>query len=96
MQYTDLNEFYADDIGGIMIGYPISKITFSSVQHAEKDQVESRKVITLSMPTHALIKVCSAFIKSAEDNQDAIISAIKESELQILKTINKSDKSNEE
>ncbi|QTR55405.1 hypothetical protein [Thiothrix unzii] len=92
MQYTDLNELYADSVKGMMIGYPISKITFSSIQNTEDDQVESRKVVTLSMPTHALIKICATFIKSAEDNQGAILSAIKESEEKILEAINQSKK----
>ena len=76
-------EVYVDALGGIMLGYPVSKVTFvtilqngseqSETMASDKASVTQKDVVTISIPTAALINTCRTILNNLESNKDELI-----------------------
>jgi hypothetical protein len=77
-------EVYVDQLGGIMLGYPTSKLTFVSLrQNQSSDPTnaapDQRHAVTVTIPTQSLMNACNAISKSIRENQDALLENAQES-----------------
>lgn len=60
-------EIYADEIDGVLVGYPVSKVRFVSTNSINNEgQPVSETVLMLAIPTDALIAGCKTIINNAE------------------------------
>lgn len=73
-------EVYVDDLGGIMLGYPTSKLTFvtlrqdSSIDPANPTPGQA-PALTVTMSTQALINACNTILANVRSNQDVLVAA---------------------
>lgn len=78
-------EIFADELSGMMLGYPVSKLTFSAAKQSGNDgAVEKNNVLTLTLSTHNLLSACKLILNNASDNQDLILSGASTSEEKLL------------
>lgn len=78
-------EFFADELGGIMLGFPMSKLTFSAIKNVGTDgSIDRANVITLAIPTQALFNACKAVMDKARHNQEMILGGASASEANLL------------
>lgn len=78
-------ELYVDSLGGVMLGYPVSKLTFITVVqngHSESDSepndntsVVKKDVVTLTIPTAALIDACQKILDNLQENKETLVLA---------------------
>ncbi len=81
-------EIFADELSGMMLGYPVSKLFFSSAsQEGAAGEIAKSKVLTLSIPTQSLLSACKLILDHAIENQELIHSAASVSEESILKIL---------
>lgn len=67
-------EIFADELAGMMLGYPISKLTFAAArQGAPNGEIEKAQVLTLSIPTLSLLTSCKLILDNAAENQELIV-----------------------
>jgi len=85
----DMPEFFADGISHMLMGNPITKLTFHSVTNPARpnnDGVEHRKgVLLLTMPTAVLLEVCRNILSSAQSSIDNLSEGGKKIDARILK-----------
>jgi hypothetical protein len=78
-------EIFADELGGILLSYPISKLTFVTAQQiGSGGDVEKIKVLTLTLSTQNLINACKLVLANARENQELILSSASVSEKKLL------------
>ncbi|MEO6423619.1 MAG: hypothetical protein ABIR84_13355 [Candidatus Nitrotoga sp.] len=81
-------EIFADELAEIMLGYPISKLTFIAVKKFGTDGIiEKDQVLTLSIPTQSLLDACQMVLDNANRNQDFILNGASTSEGKLLKLL---------
>lgn len=80
-------ELYVDALGGVMLGYPICKLTFVTISHgnaqdsssvSESDNasnVAKNNAITITIPTAALIDACQKIIENLKENEQGLVAA---------------------
>lgn len=69
----NLNEIYADDIDGVLIGYPMAKIRFNSTRGiSENGEPIEETVLTVAIPLESLLKACRNIIDNAESDIDML------------------------
>lgn len=68
-------EIYVDDLGGIMLGQPISKLTFVTMQQNgnPNDAPVQMPRVVVTMTTQALINACKTILKNIEANREILI-----------------------
>lgn len=77
-------EVYVDQLGGIMLGYPTSKLTFVSLRQGQSSDPtnatpDQRHAVTVTMSTQSLINACNAISKNISENQEALLENAQES-----------------
>lgn len=78
-------EIFADELAGMMLGYPVSKLTFvTATQSGENGTIEKTKVLSLAIPTQSLLNSCKLILDNALENQELIISMASVSEEKVL------------
>lgn len=81
-------EIFADELDGVLVGYPISKIRFVSTMGIDDDGNQiTEKVLTIAMPTEALIKACMEISKNAENDMGMLLEMAEESATSLRKAI---------
>lgn len=76
-------EIYVDNLSGIMLGYPTSKLTFVTIRQDNPNNDPENlatgpgpvPVLTVTMSTQTLINVCNAVLGDIRVNQDALLIA---------------------
>lgn len=82
-------ELYVDALGGVMLGYPICKLTFVTISHGNGNAQDSSSVsesddtsnvaknnaITITIPTAALIDACQKIIENLKENEQGLVAA---------------------
>lgn len=73
----NLEEVFVDGMGYAMLGYPISKLTFHTVQPPKNgDEIEQRQaVLRLTMTTASLIEFCQNTLLTLETNKAQLLAA---------------------
>jgi hypothetical protein len=78
-------EIFVDELGGLMLGYPISKLTFVAARQVGADgAVVKNKVLTLSISTQSLLNTCKLVLNNARENQELILTGASTSEEKLL------------
>lgn len=81
-------EIFADELAGIMFGFPISKLTFVAVKQVGADgAAEKAKVLTLTISTQALLNACNLVLDNARENQELILGGASASEAKLLESL---------
>ncbi len=70
---NESKEIYADEVISAMIGFPISKIIFSSVKKVEDGKIEKVEAVTIAINTLSLLKGCNFILNSAKNASENII-----------------------
>lgn len=68
-------EIFVDDLGGIMLGQPISKLTFVSMQQngdPDSTPLQTPRVV-ITMTTQALINACNVILKNVHENKGGLV-----------------------
>jgi hypothetical protein len=79
MSEQQIPEFYVDELSNIMLGYPTSKLTFSSIREIIKTgEGEKLNVLTIAIPTIMLVNACNFALSQVQANQSALIIAASE------------------
>lgn len=71
----NMPEIFTDGISQLLMGFPISKVTFHSVVTApdSAEQVEQRKaVLSLAMSTPVLLELCRNVLFAAQSSLDEL------------------------
>lgn len=70
----DHQEFFADGVAGLAVGYPVSKITLTSKSpYQENEEKEHRKAVcTFALPTIALLEIAKLAYEAIKNNEDFI------------------------
>lgn len=76
----EIKEFFVDGVEKTFVGYPVSKVTFFSVNDVEKnesgDVVEKREgVIRIAISTNRLLEFCIKTIETFQKNKESIESS---------------------
>lgn len=68
-------EIFVDDLGAIMLGQPISKLTFVSMQQNGDPNDAPRQAarVVITMTTQALINACNVILKNVHENRDGLV-----------------------
>jgi len=81
-------EIFADELAGIMLGYPTSKLTFAAIrQGGTNGEVAKTNVLTLSISTQVLIDACNLVLNHAKTNQDLILNSASESAGKLISSL---------
>lgn len=65
-------ELYADALDGILLGYPVTKLTFVTTLKDESvntDTQINRNVVTLTVPTIAIVDACHKILDNIRENR---------------------------
>ena len=66
-------EIFVDELDGVLVGYPMSKLRFVSFRGSDDDgQPISEQVLMLTIPTNELISMANYIIKNAENDASAL------------------------
>lgn len=69
-------EIFVDELDSFMFGACVSKLSFSSFRQGLKPDNQSilkEPVVTIAIPTGALLEACKAIIQSSLENNEAIV-----------------------
>ena len=81
-------EIFTDELAGLMLGYPISKLTFATVKQGKTDSsAEKVQALTLTIPTQSLLNACNLILDSARKNQGMILDGASTSEAKLLESL---------
>lgn len=83
-------EIFVDELAGILLGYPTSKLTFVAArQVGTSGAIEKAKVLTLSISTQNLLNACNMVLDHAKENQALIINGASESTEKLLASLHR-------
>lgn len=87
LQINDgMPEIFVDGLSQMLLGYPISKLTFHSVVAPahEGNEIEQRLgVVRIAIPTPVLLEFCRNVLFNAQTSADALSDAGKQIEAQV-------------
>lgn len=84
----NMPEIFTDGLSQLLMGFPISKLTFHSVVTApdSTDQIEQRKaVLSLAMSTPVLLELCRNVLIAAQSSLDELTESGTKVDTQIRK-----------
>ncbi len=85
----DMPEMFVDGISSILMGNPISKLTFHSVRdpaNPENNEIEQRKgVFLLTISTPVLLEICRSILSAAQSSIDDLSDGGKKFDTQVRK-----------
>lgn len=79
MNEQKVPEFYVDELSNMLLGYPISKLTFSTIgQAGASEQPNKERVLTIAISTASLAQACNFALTQIKANQNALIASASE------------------
>lgn len=81
-------EIFADDIMGVMLGYPMSKLTFaSSVQTEPNGKASKIPVVAITMSTQSMVTALNFVLEHVNMNKGSLMDSASESAGKMLNTL---------
>lgn len=91
MSDKNLPEIFADSLSSVMVGYPISKISFRTATQNLEGSFEYERNLVLAIPTASLAEACKVIIENFNENHEALTAGAKTHQIEfenILQSIN--------
>lgn len=90
MSENQFPEIYADELAGIMLGFPMSKLTFTSSRQLGSDgKVIKTNVLTVTISTQSLIKGLNFAHDYVQENKLGLLASASEASENISISIQK-------
>lgn len=84
MSPEGIKEIYVDELTSLMLGYPISKISFSSTKQVTTvGDTKKTEVMTVAIPTNVLLQTCNFVVNHIQNNQEYLLNAAQENSKQL-------------
>ena len=73
---TTTQELFADEMSAVMMGYPTTKLVFSSARiDTTSAALEKENVLVLTMPTLGVLGLCRQLLEAAMERNNMLLSA---------------------
>lgn len=91
-------EIYVDGLEGLILGYPISKVQFTSIAPDQEGPSASPKQVprlVVAIPTGVLLQACNAILNSVKSQRENMLEAVNTQHAAFVKSLPAADAESE-